>query len=52
MGGIGSTGRGTNVVNLENLGRLLWQGGCFEYPQLRAHSWRTLMGIAPNARER
>ncbi|CAD7974182.1 unnamed protein product [Amoebophrya sp. A25] len=40
------------IVDLKELARLLWSGAPGEHPQLRATTWRLLLGIAPNARER
>ncbi|CAD7933699.1 unnamed protein product [Amoebophrya sp. A120] len=42
----------SRIVDLRELSKLLWSGAPGEYPHLRAITWRLLLGIAPNAKDR
>ena len=41
-----------DIVDLKDLSGQLWNGAPFEYPELRATSWRLLLGVAPAAKDR
>jgi len=50
--GTGKASFGNSTVDLKSLANHLWNGAPFLFPEMRGHSWRLLLQIAPNSKDR